>query len=131
MTKVGWPICPLPRPRQRFRHGASGSRPPDPQRNMMLRGSQRLGNPGYAHARRRRLRRVSRTLWLFVLTGAAISGAGRAQAAGSLHFLANDPMQYDFADQRSFPPRFGPGAVTLELWIEAGNSYPSGRDTAD
>jgi len=71
---------------------------------------------------------VNRTLSLFAVTGAAL-GAWCVHAAGSLRFLANEPLQYDFADQRSLPPTFGVGEFTLELWIKPDNSYPAG-DTA-
>ena len=46
--------------------------------------------------------------------------------AASLHFRANEPRKYDFADQAVLPPSFGVGEFTFELWIKPDQTYPVG-----
>ena len=47
-------------------------------------------------------------------------------SAGSLHFVANLPQQYDFVDIPRLPKEFGRGEFTLELWVKPDNGFPVG-----
>lgn len=45
---------------------------------------------------------------------------------GSLKFSANEPRQYDFADQAVLPPTFGAGEFTMTFWIKPDASFKVG-----
>jgi pimeloyl-ACP methyl ester carboxylesterase len=58
--------------------------------------------------------------------GGAREDASAVSAGRSLRFLANEPREYDFGDQRVLPPTFGEGEFTFEFWVKPDTSFPVG-----